>query len=387
MQARILKSVSFCSLFFFFSLVLSPAVNAQKTALPDITLYAAFTKISVPPGQVINYSIDVINNTNAVKNIDLSVAGLPRRWTYSLKYSGWNIRQIAVLPKEKKTVSLQVTVPIKINKGAYTFHVNAKGLAVLPLTVAVSQEGTYKTTFTTDQPSLEGAANSTFTFNAQLKNETVDTQLYALDAQPPPGWNIDFKAGYKQVASVNVNANQMQNITIDVKPADQVAAGTYKIPVLASAGNTSAGLELAVTVKGSYAMELSTPTGLLSTDVTAGNEKNMELVVRNTGSAPLKNISLSAASPVNWSVNFNPQKIDGLQPGDTAQVQAVIKADKNAIAGDYVTSLEAQAPGVSSKADIRVSVQTAALWGWIGILIILVALGSVYYLFRKYGRR
>jgi uncharacterized membrane protein len=27
------------------------------------------------------------------------------------------------------------------------------------------------------------------------------------------------------------------------------------------------------------------------------------------------------------------------------------------------------------------------LWGWIGVLIIIFALGIVYFLFRKYGRR
>jgi uncharacterized membrane protein len=32
-------------------------------------------------------------------------------------------------------------------------------------------------------------------------------------------------------------------------------------------------------------------------------------------------------------------------------------------------------------------VKTPMLWGWVGVLIIFIALGSVYYLFRKFGRR
>jgi uncharacterized membrane protein len=86
-------------------------------------------------------------------------------------------------------------------------------------------------------------------------------------------------------------------------------------------------------------------------------------------------------------VAFDPKKVERVEPGKTVSVFATIKADKKAIAGDYVTNIEAKTPEVSAKAAFRVSVETSLLSGWLGILIILAALGSVYYLFRKYGRR
>jgi uncharacterized membrane protein len=76
-----------------------------------------------------------------------------------------------------------------------------------------------------------------------------------------------------------------------------------------------------------------------------------------------------------------------LLPGKDVQVFATIKAYKKAITGDYVTSLEAKTPEISSNVSFRIAVKTPMLWGWIGILIIFGALGSLYYLFRKYGRR
>ncbi|MGH2643736.1 MAG: NEW3 domain-containing protein, partial [Chitinophagaceae bacterium] len=134
-------------------------------------------------------------------------------------------------------------------------------------------------------------------------------------------------------------------------------------------------------------IELSTPTGLLSTHITAGGEKDIALVVKNTGSASLKNISLSSQTPADWGVTFSPAKIDEIDPGATSQVTAQIKASKEAIAGDYATTLTATTPEASSNANFRVSVRTSMLWGWIGVIIIILALLSVYYLFRKYGRR
>ncbi|QEH42949.1 NEW3 domain-containing protein [Chitinophaga sp. XS-30] len=353
----------------------------------NVTLYTPYTKISVPPGQSIDYSIDVINNGKTVKNADIAVTGLPKDWTYELKSGGWSVNQIAVLPGEKKNLSLQVQVPLKINKGAYRFQVLARGLTQLPLSVIVSEQGTFKTEFSTGQANMEGAANSTFTYTATLRNRTADNQVYALRANTPQGWNVVFKANYKQVSSVSVEANRTQDITIEVDPPDQLKAGNYKIPVVAASESTSAGLELEAGITGSYALELTTPQGLLSTDITAGDSKRVELVVRNTGSAALKNIDMQFAAPSKWDVTFDPKKVEQLGPGESAKVFATIKADRKAIAGDYVTNLEAKTPEVSSRASFRISVETSMLWGWVGILIILVALGSVYRLFRKYGRR
>ena len=55
--------------------------------------------------------------------------------------------------------------------------------------------------------------------------------------------------------------------------------------------------------------------------------------------------------------------------------------------GDYVATMEARTPEVNATAQFRIAVKTPMLWGWVGILVIVVAVGGVYYLFRKYGRR
>src|SRR5690606_17590227 len=118
-----------------------------------------------------------------------------------------------------------------------------------------------------------------------------------------------------------------------------------------------------------------------------GKDRRVELLLRNTGSASLVTIKMEFSAPKEWDVVFEPEEIERLDPGSTEKVFATIHADRHAIAGDYVTRLEANTPEASSEASFRVSVETPLLWGWSGIMIILVALGSVYYLFRTYGRR
>ena len=356
-------------------------------ATESVTLYTPYTKISVPPGESIDYAIDVINNSKELQNVEISVAGMPKGWNYSVKSGGWTIGQLSVLPGEKKSLSLKVEVPLKVNKGNYRFKVLAGGICSLPLVVNISEQGTFKTEFTTGQANMQGNATATFTFNTNLKNRTADKQQYALMANAPRGWTVTFKSNYQPVTSVSTEANSTQTITIEIKAPDKIEAGKYKIPVSAATNSSSADLELEVVITGSYNMELTTPTGLLSAHITAGETKQVELLINNTGSSELSGIKPEFAAPTNWSVTFDPQKIDKLPPGASTRIYAAIKADRKAIPGDYITNIEAKTPEVSSKASFRISVETPMLWGWIGVLIIVIALGSVYYLFRRYGRR
>ena len=141
--------------------------HANDSIPKSVILYTPYTKISVSPGASIDYSIDLINNTDQLTNANLSVSGLSASWKHEMKSGGWSLSQLSVLPKEKKTFNLKVEVPLKVNKGNYHFVVYA-GNAKLPLDVVVAQKGTYQTEFTTDQPNMQGNSKSTFSFSATL---------------------------------------------------------------------------------------------------------------------------------------------------------------------------------------------------------------------------
>ena len=55
------------------------------SAADSIQLYTTNTKISVPPGESVDYSIDVINNSQKTEICNISIEGVPRSWNYILK--------------------------------------------------------------------------------------------------------------------------------------------------------------------------------------------------------------------------------------------------------------------------------------------------------------
>ncbi|KWX80491.1 hypothetical protein AMQ83_35490 [Paenibacillus riograndensis] len=375
-------------------LLLSGLVWSSNAGLPKaaaagtVELYTPYVELSAAPGESVSYPVDVINHGTATQKVGLSFDAGGNFWKYELTAGGRQVQQLAVKGGDTQSVNLQLEVPLKINKGSYTFAVNAPGQDSLTLKVNVSEQGTFKTELAVDQSNMEGHSDTTFTYSAVLRNHTAQKQSYALAAQAADGWDVRIKADGNSVTSVALEAGAEKNISIEAKPPEQVKAGTYKIPVTATSGSTSTQAELEAVVTGTYGIQLSTSDNLLSTDVKAGGERRINLVITNTGSAPLEDVSLtSQGTPTGWEVSFDPSTVRTIAPGETATTQAIIKSSGNSLPGDYVVTLSAASAAKSATADMRVTVKTSVFWGWIGVLIIAAVIGGIYYLFRKFGRR
>ena len=87
------------------------------------------------------------------------------------------------------------------------------------------------------------------------------------------------------------------------------------------------------------------------------------------------------------SLTFDQPTIDQIEAGATQTATATITPSANAIAGDYVVTLSASTEGANESLQVRVTVETSPIWGIVGILLILAAIGGLVWVFRRYGRR
>ncbi|RIX50517.1 hypothetical protein D3P08_19735 [Paenibacillus nanensis] len=355
-------------------------------AAGPLELYTPYTAVDAAPGESVNYTIDVINNGEGIVAANIGFENAKTPWTYELTAGGRAVKQLAVRPDGTQSLSLRLDVPLEIDKGEYSFAVTA-GDARLPLRVFIAEKGTFTSKLEMEQANIQGHSDSNFTFSATLTNQTAEEQTYALAAAPDTGWEVRFNSGGSGVTSVTVEPNASQTLSIEVLPPDQVAAGSYKIPIMASNTNTKAEAELEAVITGSYGIGLTTADERLNATVKAGGTKSLQLTVTNTGTAKLEDISMNAQTPTDWEVTFEPKTIRSLEPGKTASVQAVIRSAEDSLPGDYALNLQAQSAQKSADAAIRVAVKSSSLWGYIGLLIIVGVAAGVYWLFRKYGRR
>ena len=72
---------------------------------------------------------------------------------------------------------------------------------------------------------------------------------------------------------------------------------------------------------------------------------------------------------------------------ETATMTATSVPSNDAIAGDYVVTYNARTTGASGTVDIRMTIETSPLFGFVGLALIVLVLFGLWWVFQRYGRR
>jgi uncharacterized membrane protein len=210
-------------------------------------------------------------------------------------------------------------------------------------------------------------------------------------ATGPAGWTVDTSlTGATDAASTVVTSGATQSISVTARAPDGTPAGKYPIAVQAVAGERTVDAELSIDITGSYSMTMSTPNDVLSIRGSAGTSTTQQFEITNTGTAALTNVKLTGTPPTGWQVTFDPEAgVASIEPETTGTITATITPSADAVAGDYVVTFNASATETSATASsqIRFTVETSPIWALIGIALIVLILGGLFYVFRTYGRR
>jgi len=367
-----------------------PALAPAVLAADALSLTTPFPAVSVSPGNRVSFNLDVKTSTSA--RVDLSVSGVPASWTATLHGGGFIVSAVQTSGSAATQVRLDVDVPADAT-GTTTITVTAQGngsKVELPLDIKAEANASGEVKVDPDYETLKGSSDQTFTFNLTVTNQKDQDLTYSATAgQTPPGWTVDTKlTGSSQAAAATVKAGETASVAVTAKPAENAAADTYPIQVVTTVGGVQFTTDLSVEVTGTYALSLSTPDQVLSAHGPSGSVTEMTFTIDNTGTAPLTNVRVSATPPASWTVKFDPESTDSIEPGQSVTVKAQITPSGNAIAGDYDLSFKANATeAANDTADVRFTVETSILGAVIGAALIVAAIGGLYWVFRRYGRR
>jgi len=365
------------------------AAAPGSLAANPVTLTTPYPAIEVAPGAKVNLTVSI--ETADAGRVDLSLSDIPADWTATIRGGGFLVNGVQSDGTKATEVTLDVSVPESATAGTkrITLRATSDGsVATLPIDVKVAPNAAGEVTLTTDFPELKGSSDASFSFNLTLSNDTPDDLTFGVVANGPPGWTVNAKVtSQAQAASAIVKAGETTAIEVTAEAPADAAAEVYPISVDATSGDKTAHADLSVEVTGSYKLTLTTPDGRLSANASAGGKTDLSLVLENTGTADIPDVTLSATAPTGWNVDFEPSTPVTVPANGQTQVTAHLTPSGNAIAGDYVTSFKASSDLANATADMRVTIETSLLWGAVGIALIALVLAGLWWTFRRYGRR
>jgi uncharacterized membrane protein len=358
-------------------------------AQSGLSITTPFPAVSVQPGESVSFDLTV--SADEPSRVDLSLQSLPDGWSGSMSGGGNEVQGAFVDAGAPATVTLALRVPDDAEAGAVPITVVGQSggtTARLELDLTIAEAGGGTVSLESDYPSLRGTVDTDFKFNLTLHNDTPGELTFALQADGPDGWDVTIQpTGETRAASVTVAARATQRLEVSATPGAQASAETYPIDVTVTAGDQQATAQLGVEITGSVAMQLTTPDERLNTTANAGSATDFTVVIVNNGTSPLTAVDLAGAGPTDWAITFDPTTVDQIDPGTSAPATAHITPSSNAVAGDYQISLSATNADANESLDVRVTVETAPIWGIVGILLVVGTIGAMVLVFRRYGRR
>lgn len=366
--------------------------SAQETTTPPpttLSIGSPFVGVAVKPGDSATFKLTV----GAVPDdrVEFTIDGIPEGWEAELRGGGFVVDEVQVDSTGFVTLDLQIDVPVETEEGSYEMSVSGTGSSGadrLDLSIRVAATVGGDVSMTTDFPNLQGPADSTYSFDVTIANDTPQDIQFGLSANGPEGWGTEIKpSGEAQASTVTVAAGGTAQVTVDVDPPDTAAAGDYTITAQAEGGGVPAAVDLGVRITGSFAIDIATANEALNVTVRGEQPTDLPLVVSNIGTAPLVGINMVATPPQGWDVTFDRPIIDQLEPGQALQVVATITPSGDAINGDYVITFSSAVAETSDSIDVRSTVETSAIWGLVGVGVIVIALVGLSMVFRRYGRR
>jgi uncharacterized membrane protein len=274
-------------------------------------------------------------------------------------------------------------------------------LTLIPLSPVLAQDEEATIELTTDYYKLEITSGASVEFTINVEYTGSVARVFELTATGPTDWTTSITPSYprdKQILDIRMEppaedeSSTTEQIVVSATPASWLTPelGEYPITLQASSGELSSTIELTAVVTSipaSYSLYLTTPDGVLSTTAQAGEDNYFTLAVANSGSGTIDNISLSTNKPKGWTVELTPTNINSITAANYQTVEMNIKPPPEAISGDYEVIVRVSGVQASDSVEIRVTVKTSAIWGWVGVGIIVLVIAGLAVIFMRFSRR
>ncbi|MCK5567537.1 MAG: hypothetical protein KAI62_06455 [Actinomycetia bacterium] len=238
-----------------------------------------------------------------------------------------------------------------------------------------------------------GKTGEAFDFQVSVVFDGEEEKYFEIIEEFPPGWSMDINPGTKaiDIALLELKPGTAETLKIKCRPIVDQEPGEYLFKITLKStveGDELEGsVEFTGIVKPDGKINLSTLDERLNAEVRPGRDNLFTLVLENTGTAPVEDITLNSSSePEGWQVELG-DNIDILDVGQKLEIEVNIIPPDRTIAGDYTIRFNASSEDGNDNIDLRIMVETPLIWKIVGIGLIAFVIAGIAIIFERLGRR
>lgn len=238
-----------------------------------------------------------------------------------------------------------------------------------------------------------GIIGERFEFKVDVTLDAPEEQYFEIEKEIPPGWSIVINPGSLRVdvPTLKLKPGKKESLTIICRPLIEQEPGEYIFKLTLKSTEEGEPLQESVEfkalVKSVGVLSLTTSNEMLNTEVRPDRDNIYTLIIENTGTAPVEDISVSTPQePEGWQVEFE-DNIDILQVGEKLEIEANIIPPNRTIAGDYNIRFLVTSGEDTDFLDLRTIVVTPLIWRILGIALIAFVIAGIAVVFERLGRR
>ncbi|MBS7642328.1 carboxypeptidase regulatory-like domain-containing protein [Candidatus Bathyarchaeota archaeon] len=360
--------------------------------LTSTILYCPIPGRTAIPGDTVRFQVKVRNPVELDQRFKVSVEPTIIGWVVSVKtLDGTPVSEVTLPSAGSLDLIVDISIPSTVSDGVYKLTLKADSGILsdeIDLRIDVKRAPPY-IKLVAAPPYIDVYSGSDARFKILVQNMGGYDELLDLFVEGiPGGWRYRFEdSGRQEITKLYVEAGRSKEFYLVVSVPSASSLGTVDLTVYAKSSDVSDRIDLKLNILGLY--KLSIITQNFYTSLTVGGETTFTLTVKNTGSRDTTNVKLLYSSiPSGFNIDVSPTSLSVLRVGEEASFTIRISTTPDINAGNYYIDFTLSSDQVPpSQFTLRVELFHETSWLLYGGIAIVLALTSLFLMYRRIGRR
>ena len=342
-----------------------------------------YTSVSSFAGDRLVIPLKIKNSLDRSCMINVSVTP-PEGWMSSIFLNATSFSSIRLEAGESVTAQLVIDVPEIVEPGKYVVTLQAKALDITSYSYVIVQvERSYDSLrVETPTPFVLARPGESVSIPLRILNDgtRAATTRFAVEGLPP-GYSWSIKDEYGNVISTAIiPSRSSQRVFLVVSVPSSASPTAVSFSFRAVGLNSTGRIELGISVVGKPSFRILTQSW--EVELTAGSSTVFPITISNDGQIPLREISIGTDGnlPSGLQVTVEPNRVVGLQPGESATVTVTVVADSRLEPGRYIVPVIVAAEGSREERTLAVNVRAGGGLLYLAVSLLVLALVVAAYL-------